>query len=206
MVIPFYGATNRSLFEIERRAMDRPGHVLQALDSRLPAVGTVLDVGAGDGFTAQRISSPQRSVVGLEPAAGMINRRRDLRWVRGVAQTLPFADHVFDGVFSTWAYFFPAVHDITPGLDELTRVSKPGHPIVIVDNAGDDDFCSMAATNIATDQGYWEAAGFEIGIIETAFVFDTIADAETLLRFYFGESARPTLAVEYRVALMTKRA
>lgn len=204
-MIPFYGATNKAMFAIERRAMDRPGHVLQALDERLPAGGLILDVGAGDGFTAERIASSHRSVVGLEPAAEMIDQRRDLPWVRGLAQALPFANDEFDGAYSTWAYFFHGVHDVSPGLDELTRVTKTGHPVIIIDNAGGDEFCAMAARDIAADLDLWGAAGFDIDIIETAFVFDTLAEAETLLTFYFGTGARPELTIEYRVAVMTKR-
>ena len=84
-VIPFYGAGDRRLFEIERRCMDRDGKVIAWLDELLPD-GLVLDVGAGDGFTAERLARPGRSVVPLEPAAGMIARERRLPWVRGVAQ------------------------------------------------------------------------------------------------------------------------
>ncbi len=50
-VIPFYGADDPDMFAIERRAMDRDGLVIAALDAALPG-GLVLDVGAGDGFSA----------------------------------------------------------------------------------------------------------------------------------------------------------
>jgi hypothetical protein len=51
-VIPFYGADDPAMFAIERAAMDRDGLVVRALDGLLPR-GRVLDVGAGDGFTAE---------------------------------------------------------------------------------------------------------------------------------------------------------
>ena len=53
-VIPFYGADEPELFAIERRAMDRDGLVIDALHELLPP-GLVLDVGAGDGFTADDV-------------------------------------------------------------------------------------------------------------------------------------------------------
>ena len=57
---------------------------------------------------------------------------------------------------------------------------------------------------IGTDLEFWRAQGFVVSIIETSFEFESIADAERLLGLYFGERARPTLRVGYRVALMVK--
>src|SRR5687768_5265227 len=106
-VIPFYGAQDRRLFEIERAAMDRPGRVIAALDELLPRSGLVLDVGAGDGFTAERLSTATRRVVALEPAEGM--RRPDrtsIEWLGGEAEHLPLRGASVDAAHSTWAYFF----------------------------------------------------------------------------------------------------
>ena len=114
-VIPFYGATDPELFAIERASMDRAGKVIRFLDETLPESGLVLDVGAGDGFTAEALTTPSRTVVALEPSAGMIRAERPLRWCRGKAQALPFADASFEGAYATWAYFFLGHHDISAG-------------------------------------------------------------------------------------------
>ena len=90
-VIPFYGAGDRRLFEIERAAMDRPQRVVAAIDAVLPADGVVLDIGAGDGFTAERLTRAARTVVPVEPASGMWRRERALPWVGASAVALPFA-------------------------------------------------------------------------------------------------------------------
>lgn len=204
MVVPFYGAENRELFTIEREAMDRHGKVLGALDAILPSDGVVLDIGAGNGSTSEGLSTKLRSVVAIEPAAGMIDSLRPVHWVQGVAQSLPFHDGAFDGAYATWAYFFPAFHDVTPGLDEVDRVTKADAPIVIVDNAGDDEFTAMASHDIAIDVAFWRDIGFTVEIIQTAFVFDSLHDADELLTFYFGERAKPALEIEYRVAVMVR--
>ncbi len=114
-VIPFYGATDPELFAIERASMDRAGKVIRFLDETLPESGLALDVGAGDGFTAEALTTPSRTVVALEPSAGMIRAERPLRWCRGKAQALPFADASFEGAYATWAYFFLGHHDISAG-------------------------------------------------------------------------------------------
>ena len=84
--------------------MDRDGLVIATLDGLLPA-GRVLDVGAGDGFTAERLNAG-RAVVALDPSAGMLARADLPQRVRGEAEHLPFANTSFDGAYATWAYFF----------------------------------------------------------------------------------------------------
>jgi ubiquinone/menaquinone biosynthesis C-methylase UbiE len=117
---------------------------------------------------------------------------------------MPFRDAAFDGAYSTWSYFFPGFHDISQGLGEVARVTRSGSPTVIADNAGDDAFTAMAPHDTATDVSFWRDVGFTVEIVETAFVFDSMDDAQRLLTFYFGELAEPALEIEYRVAVMVR--
>ena len=201
-LIPFYGATDPELFAIERTSMDRSGKVIRFLDETLPQSSLVLDVGAGDGFTAQALTTPSRTVVALEPSAGMVRAERPLPWCRGQAQALPFADASFQGAYATWAYFFHGYHDVSPGLSEIRRVTRAGGPIVIVGNAGGDEFTALGGEKSVSDIDAWMKLGFDVAFIDTAFEFETLDDARRLLGFYFGErglrSAR--LQVEFRVA------
>jgi SAM-dependent methyltransferase len=203
-VIPFYGADDPAMFAIERAAMDRDRLVVQALDELLPA-GRVLDVGAGDGFMAERLGASRR-VVALEPSAGMI-RNRDLPWVQGDAEHLPFVDASFDGAYATWAYFFSRDWDPTPGVRELDRVVRPGGPLAIVDNLGGDAFASMADGDISADPAWWRAQGFDTRVIETAFRFDDLDEARRLLGFFFGDRGviGAALDVPFHVGLFTRR-
>lgn len=203
-IIPFYGAEDRDLFEIERAAMDRPGKVIRYLDEVLPG-GDVLDIGAGDGFTADALSSPHRSLFGVEPAQGMIDADRSLSYVQASAAALPFTDNSFAGAYATWAYFFPGYLDISRGLDEIERVVQPGGPMVIVDNYGDDEFTSILDQAGAIDRGFWETRGFTVNEIETIFEFVSQDDADRLVSLYAGRPfASVPLIVNYRVAAIMK--
>ena len=122
-MIPFYGSDDPEMFAIERRAMDASGRVIERLDQILPG-GVVLDIGAGNGFTAERLTSPTRTIVASEPAAGMVDSSKPLPWIRSIAQELPFRDGAFDAVYSmgTVEHF-----DETPlALEEIFRVTAPG--------------------------------------------------------------------------------
>jgi len=203
LVIPFYGGESPRLFEIERRCMDRDGKVLDFLHQHLPA-GIVLDVGAGNGYTAERLTTPCRLVVALEPDSRMVDPRKHLVWARGVAQEIPFHDAAFHAAYATWAFFFEEVPTIEKGLAELHRVVKPGSPIFIVDNAGDDEFCALSPRNIASNRAWWRAHGFEQAIVHTSFRFDSLNEANELLAFYFGEEIRKKnhkTEIEYKVAV-----
>jgi SAM-dependent methyltransferase len=202
-VIPFYGADDPAMFAVERSAMDRDGLVLRALDELLPG-GRLLDVGAGDGYTAERLAASRR-IVALEPTAGMIGAR-PLRWVRGDAERLPFADGSFDGAYATWAYFFSRDWDPTPGIAELDRVVRVGGPIAIVDNLGGDAFAAMADADISADPSWWAEQGFDMQVVDTAFRFDDLDDARRLLGFFFGDRGIAGAAIEvpFRVGLFTR--
>ena len=202
-IIPFYGAQDRAMFAIERAAMDRPGRVIEHLDSAMPA-GCLLDIGAGDGFTADRLTRSDRMIFGLEPAAEMMNRDRNLIYMRGSAEALPFPDNVFDGAYATWAYFFPRFFDISQGLAEMRRVVRPGGPMLIVDNLGGDEFSRWLGQAPGVDRRFWEDAGFHLAEIDTVFEFSHKADAETLMSFFAGRTltAVPKV-IEYRVAVMS---
>ena len=194
------------MFAIERSSMDRAGAVIERLHSGLPD-GLVVDVGAGDGFTAVQLQTASRRVVAVEPAAGMVRPDRHLLWVQADAEQLPFADACFDAAYSTWAYFFSRGWDPSPGLAELNRVVVPGGPLLIVDNAGGDEFSEMADSDLSADRGFWERRGFAAEHIETAFEFETMEEARALLGFFFGAAGEEgaQLRVGFNVFLFAGR-
>ena len=133
----------------------------------------------------------------------MIDTNRHLTWVQADAERLPFRDGALDAAYATWAYFFSrGPLDPLPGIQELHRAVKPGGPLVIADNAGDDEFCALAPHDISADSVFWRSHGFGVEIVETVFAFENATDAWRLLDFYFDDvgSAPPT-EFGYRVAL-----
>ena len=202
-IIPFYGGKHPDLFAIERAAMDRAGKVISHLMAALPD-GIVVDVGAGNGHTATALSRDSRLVIPLEPDPLMIAQGpSDLPWAQGDAESLPAATHSLQGAYATWAYFFPTFHDIEPGLTELKRVVEPGGPIIIIDNAGNDEFEKYCAYPAAVDPEFWKARG-TIKVIESSFDFSTIEDATALLAFFGGGEllAEPRREIEFRIAVI----
>ena len=208
-LVPFYGSKHPRLFEIERRCMDRDGKVVAFLDDVLPS-GRALDVGAGDGFTAERLSRGDRVIVALEPDPGMVAAGRGLIWASGVAQDIPFHDASFEAAYSTWAFFLSGGDPdrLAEGLAEVERVVVPGGTIVVVDNAGDDEFSALSERTIADDGSWWTERGFTRHVLESAFRFDSVGEARELLGFYFGEGVGDrieSMVVGFRIAAYVGR-
>jgi SAM-dependent methyltransferase len=108
--------------------------------SRLaPQAGeTILDVATGTGWTARRIAQQGANVTGIDFASELIAAARRLaaaqdvaaQWQVADAQCLPFADHAFDAVISTFGVMFAARPELAAR--ELARVCRPRGRLALV--------------------------------------------------------------------------
>ncbi len=88
---------------------------------------TVLDVGCGTGWFTRRVAGDGAQVVGLDRDAEALafagqHSAGCVRYVRGDASALPFADAAFDAVLSVTALCF--VEQWPRALAEIVRVSR----------------------------------------------------------------------------------
>ena len=103
--------------------------------ARLPAAGTILDVGSGTGSLAMAIAqrSPGYRVVGIDLSQQYVdyaNARShpdSVRFQLGDAQKLSFPDATFDASVSLLVFNF--IPDAAKALAEIRRVTRPGGPI-----------------------------------------------------------------------------
>ena len=94
----------------------------------------VLDVATGTGLVARQLATRNVRVVGLDQSQAMLRIGATaiegspvagrLRFVRGRAERLPFADETFDAV--TFTYLLRYVDDPAATVAELARVLRPG--------------------------------------------------------------------------------
>ena len=149
------GGPDRWLFDLWSRFYDIPAvqraaywpvhdAVLAALGER--PVRRLLDLGCGTGQLADRLQRELRGtrVVGCDFSVGMLaqaaRRGRRVRWVRGDAQRLPFANGSFDAVTTTEAFhWFP---DQRRALAECRRVLAPNGRLLLA--AASPPFAALA--------------------------------------------------------------
>jgi demethylmenaquinone methyltransferase/2-methoxy-6-polyprenyl-1,4-benzoquinol methylase len=94
----------------------------------LPNGAAVLDVATGTGLVARALGGRGFRVTGLDASEPMLRSGAPAGpRVAGLAERLPFADAVFDGL--TFTYLLRYVDDPGATLGELARVVRPGGSI-----------------------------------------------------------------------------
>jgi len=97
----------------------------------------VLDVGCGTGFATEGLLERTEAVHGLDQSAHQLEKayakfgtRGPVRFYRGDAERLPFAEGAFDGVWSSGSIeYWP---NPVAALREFRRVVEPGGPVLVV--------------------------------------------------------------------------
>ena len=122
-ISPVYDAMNR----VMTAGLDRRWRRLTAEAVVVPG-DEVLDTCCGTGDLALAAERAGGHVTGLDFSERMLERARrksaSVRWVRGDALALPFADGSFDA--ATVGFGIRNVDDLEAGLRELVRILRPG--------------------------------------------------------------------------------
>src|SRR5690242_7558808 len=95
--------------------------------------GHYLDIGCGTGNYTIALHKKGYHFTGVDPSHQMLDEARskssDVDWCFGSVEKIPFDDAFFDGAIATLT-----IHhweNLRDGLDELSRVLKPGSDLVI---------------------------------------------------------------------------
>jgi SAM-dependent methyltransferase len=196
------------LYEIENRAIDPDGVLLEAMRVLAPWAGrTLVDLGCGSGYWLPGYAEEAGLVIGVEPDPALVPlasaRDPRARVLPGSAEHVPLEDASVDVVHARFAYFWPP--NCAAGLAEVRRVLRAGGTLVVVDNdwrAGEFAGLLRAADETARDRAdradrtdaWWAARGASRTEVMSRWAFSSRGDFEAVLRLEFPGVADSWLA------------
>ncbi len=185
---------------------DYQGQILAALQRIRPLVGLdVVEFGAGTGrltrLLAPRVASIQAfdaSAAMLQVAGQTLEGAGGAKWTLGVADNrrLPVGDGVADLAVAGWSFghtvgWYPDTwrEEIGQMLAEMRRVLRPGGTAVILETLGTGrETPQPPHAGLAAYYRWLEGdLGFQATWIRTDYEFASLAEADELTRFFFGD-------------------
>ena len=183
---------------------DYQGNILKtlreitSLEKRL-----VLDLGAGTGRLACMLAPHVSHVHAFDiseemlrvckqkfSASGLSNWQVDLADHR----KLPISDQSADLVVSGWSLSYLAVwnpdtwrEELESWMAEMKRVLKPGSFIVLYESLGTGNEAPIKLEHLKDFYPWLDETGFQNKWIRTDYKFESLAEAEELSRFFFGD-------------------
>jgi ubiquinone/menaquinone biosynthesis C-methylase UbiE len=183
---------------------DYEGNLWRALSRiRPPERLDVVELGAGTGRltcwlapVVKTIHAFDASPAMLDLAIGKLAQTGQGNWHAQVAdhRRLPIGNQVADLVISGWSICYTVVGyrdtwqtELGQALAEIKRVARPGGTIVILETLGTGYETPHPPEELAEYYAFLEASGFASTWIRTDYRFDSMAEAQTLARFFFGD-------------------
>jgi ubiquinone/menaquinone biosynthesis C-methylase UbiE len=165
----------------------------------------VIELGAGTGRFTCMLAPQTRRIVAFDTSPPMLERavarlkEIGLRnWTVGVAdhRHLPVGNRTADVAIAGWTLgVFPGQQpetwrsDIELALAQMERVLRPGGTAIIVETLGTGYEAPQPPPPLAPYYAYLEGErGFRSTWIRTDYQFESLAEAEHLTRFFYGDA------------------
>ena len=190
---------------------DHQGNIEKALDEIVKVDGLdVLDLGAGTGRLAVLLAPRAKSMRAFDESDEMLRVCRDRlaasglsNWSVDVAdhRHLPVEDASADLVVSGWSVSYLASWgndnstslsagwraNLEEWLAEMKRVLRPNSLIVLFESLGTGHESPFHLPHLKNFYPWLDEVGFENKWIRTDYKFESLAEAEQLSRFFFGD-------------------
>lgn len=199
---------------------DHQGNLLRTIEARVPLAGRdVVEFGAGTGRMTRLLAPRVRSIRAFDASEAMIavaRRRMDPAAPRnwsfdvGRNEALPCGDASADVVVAGWTFgHLTGWHPkdwrehVARVFAEMRRVARPGGAAIIVETLGTGGTEPKPPTP-ALGEYYAVLENehrFERHAIRTDYRFESVEEAERLVRFFFGDELADRVVRERLVVL-----
>lgn len=184
--------------------------LLNTITSIAPIRGhDLVDVGAGTGRVAIGLGARgARSVHAVDASEGMLAVLRDRARLEGVTrltttvadhEQLPLASACSDVTTSAWSVGHATrtwetdwLPHVSRSISEMRRITRPGGAVIVVETLG---LPKRPLRQSLVDYHQWleKDQGFARIELDTDFVFRSVAEADRLTRWFFGDATADEL-------------
>ncbi|MEL6308405.1 MAG: methyltransferase domain-containing protein [Chloroflexota bacterium] len=198
--------TQASQYERLIAREDQRGNIFQTIMEIHPFSGTtVVECGTGTGRLTRIMSVLVESIHSFDVAFHMLREGQRVLHETGMENwsfsqadntALPVADNTADIVIEGWSFghvmgWHPDDWQarVDAMLSEMQRVAKPDGTLILLETMGTGNRKPQPPNpELATLYQYWEEQhGFEYQWIRTDYQFESIEEADELIRFFFGD-------------------
>jgi ubiquinone/menaquinone biosynthesis C-methylase UbiE len=183
---------------------DYQGNILKTLQEITPLENRlVLDLGAGTGRLACLLAPHVAYVRAFDISEEMLRVCKEKFIASGLTnwqveladhRKLPVEDASADLVVSGWSVSYLAVwnpdtwrEQLEIWLGEMKRVLRPNNHIVLFESLGTGNESPIHLEHLKDYYPWLDEAGFQRKWIRTDYKFESLAEAEELSRFFFGD-------------------
>ncbi len=186
---------------------DYQGNILKTLETIRPLAGLeVMEMGAGTGRLTRMLAPHVKSIRAFDGSQHMLDKAADNLRALGISnvtlkqadnKVIPVEDASADLTIAGWSFahsvaWFPDEwqEEIGGALREMLRVLRPGGTAVILEPLGTGAETPRAPSEGLANLYVWleSAHGFARTAIRTDYQFESLAQAEKLTRFFFGDT------------------
>lgn len=183
---------------------DYQGNIPRAIDEIINVDGLeALDLGAGTGRLTLMLAPRVKSIRAFDASAEMLRVCRERLLASGLSnwqvdvadhRQLPVPDHSADLVTSGWSVSYLAVwnperanQELDKWLAEMQRVLRKDGMIILFETLGTGYEEPFRLEHVEPAYRWLDANGFQNKWIRTDYRFESLAEAEYLSRFFFGD-------------------
>lgn len=193
---------------------DHERNIQPALEKICPFAGLrIVELGAGTGRLTRLLSPKARIVFAFDVAMPMITEARHQLEAKRCSQytlcvgdnrRIPLADSTADLIIVGWSLghfvgWYPNTWraEINRVLLEMKRVLYPGGTSIILETLGTGQNQPKPPTAGLANYYAWleDEQGFSSNWIRTDYIFTSVAEAEELTRFFFGDELADQVAL-----------
>ncbi len=192
---------------------DYQGNLLKTIQGIIPLSGlTVVESGTGSGRFSKLFAPLVNSMAAFDLSPAMIKEaRQGLRQYKTANVHLGCADHRFlpmpdqfaDLVISGWSVCYLKTwgaedwrDQVNQAVSEFKRVCKPDGKIIIVETLGTGETTPNPPEKLVSYLNFLEEIGFQRFWIRTDYRFQSKAELENLIGFFFGEEMLQAVSKE----------